>query len=135
MMGGELRRQEEIAEAATLNEPTKKAIVTEMSPEELATPLIFHANKYATHAQMKWQVVNYVNLKLLWVDHVQLGADGEDVDYFGGTTKGKGKSKGQSLVRPLSGGTHTVARSRALCPLREVLFPPQLTTLTFQTLR
>ena len=65
-----------------LNEATKKAIVTEMAPPELATQLKLNADRYDTHAQMTWQVLSYVNLKLpsqpttMWIDHVEHGEDG-----------------------------------------------------------
>ena len=60
----ELRRQEDVAGAPALNEPAKKAIVTEMVPEELGNHLRLNASKYQSYDQMRWQVVNYVNLKL-----------------------------------------------------------------------
>ena len=102
----ELRRQEDATGAPTLNEPTKKAIITEMAPEELSTHLRLNASKYATYDQMRWQVVNYVNLKLptqpldMQIDHVSEKPDYEQwtedqwdmpIDYI---TKGKSKGKG-----------------------------------------
>ena len=88
-----------------LNEATKKAIVTEMAPPELATHLKLNADRYNTYALMRWQVLSHVNLKLpsqptsMWIDHVEQGDDDDqedwNIDYFGKTTKGKGKSMGK----------------------------------------
>ena len=48
----ELREHEEITRAALLNEATKKAIVTDMAPPELATHLKLNADRHTTDAQM-----------------------------------------------------------------------------------
>ena len=47
-----------------VNEATKRAIVTEMSPPELAAHLKLNADRYNTYARMTWQVLRSVNLKL-----------------------------------------------------------------------
>ena len=39
-----------------LNEVTKKAIVTEKAPPEMATHLKLNADRYNTYVHMKWQV-------------------------------------------------------------------------------
>ena len=52
-----------------LNEATTKAFVTEMAPPELATHLRLNDNRYNTYAQMTWQVLSWVKLKLPKPDH------------------------------------------------------------------
>ena len=42
---------------AMLSAATEKAIVTKMTPPELATHLKLNADRYSAYAQMKWQVV------------------------------------------------------------------------------
>ena len=60
-----------------LNDATKEAIVTKMAPPELGTHVKLNADRYDAYAQMTWQVLSYVNLKLpsqptiMWIDHVE----------------------------------------------------------------
>ena len=80
---------------AMLSAATEKAIVTKMTPPELATHLKLNPDRYSAYAQMKWQVVNYVTLKL--PNHPQEDDD-MNINHFGKTTsgKGKGEAKGKS---------------------------------------
>ena len=73
----EIRKHAEIIGAAMLNEATKKAISVTMAPPELATHLRLNADMYNTYAQMNWQVLSIVKLKLpsqpttMWIDVVE----------------------------------------------------------------
>ena len=101
----EIRKHYEITGAGTLNESTKKAIVTEMAPPEQATHLTLNADRYNTYAQMKRQVLSYVNLKLpsqpttTWIDNAEQGEEDDqenaNIDDVGKTAKGKGKDNGK----------------------------------------
>ena len=54
---------EAVATAAAENSE-EIAVVTKMAPPELATHLKLNAHRYTTYAQVKWQVVRSVNLKM-----------------------------------------------------------------------
>ena len=98
-------RHADVTGAALLNEATKKSIVAEMAPPELATDLRLNADRHNTYAQMKWQVLICGNMKLprqpttMRVDHVEPGEEHDQVDwnidYFGKTTNGKGKNNSE----------------------------------------
>ena len=87
-----------------LDEATKKAIVTEMAPPEMATHLMPNADQYNAYAKMKWH--SYVILKLpsqlttMWTDHVEQG--GEKIDYVGGqqqaTERARAKAETETMV-------------------------------------
>ena len=70
---------------------SKKAIVTEMAPPELATHLKLNADRYNTCADQIRLPSQPTNL---WIDHVEQGDDDDredwNKDYFG---KGKGRGK------------------------------------------
>ena len=102
-----------------LNEANKRAIVTEMAPQELATHLKLNADRYSTNASEMWQVVSHVNLKLptqptsMWIDHVEQGDDGDqedwNVDYFGRTARGRARAKGKDRKAKEQTETETLA--------------------------
>ena len=50
----EIRKHKATTRAAKLNEATKKAIVAEMAPPELATHLKRNEDRYNTCAQITW---------------------------------------------------------------------------------
>ena len=101
-MEDEIRRHEEITVAAMLNEATKKAIVTNLAPPALPTHLRLNADRYTTYAEMKCQVVSYVDLKMssqpmdMCIHHVGPHDDCEQVEdsieYVGWNQTGRGKS-------------------------------------------
>ena len=59
----ELRKQEGIAGAATLNEPREKAIVTEMDPVEQVPRAKLSADECLTYSKIRWQVADHVKLQ------------------------------------------------------------------------
>ena len=78
---------------AMLSAATEKAIVTKMTPPELATHLKLNADRYSAYAQIKWQVVNYVTLKL--PNHPQEENDDMNIDRFGKNNQRQRQRRGQ----------------------------------------
>ena len=92
-MGRRDQKHDEITGAAMLNEATKQVIVTEH--------LKLNADRYYTYAQMKWQMVSHVNLKLpsqpthMWIDRVEQGDDDDqehwNIDNLRRRRRGQGR--------------------------------------------
>ena len=67
-------KHEEVEGLAMLNEATKKAVVTEMAPAQLATHLKLNADRYNTYAvELAGTLLRQLEVAKptrMWVDHV-----------------------------------------------------------------
>ena len=82
-----IRKHDEAMGETMLNEATKKVIVTEMAPPELAVLLKLNADKYSTHAQMKWERDD------------EMEHEDTNIDFFGRPAKGNGKAEGKGNAK------------------------------------
>ena len=96
-----LRRQHAILGESPLTDGTKRAILVKMAPAELATHLQLNAPRLDSYDKMRWEIVNYINLKApmepmaMQVDAFDDGDNEDyDIDAFG-YTKGKNNEKGK----------------------------------------
>ena len=112
---GKMGRRDRVSHrSCLLNQATKKAIVIEMVPPELATHLRLDADRYNTYAHMDMAGTQLCQLEVakpattMWIDHAQQDEENDqeewNIDYFGKTAKGKGKSKGKGKGKKGKGG-------------------------------